>query len=67
MKGYIACGGDDGLLKVLKLETGKDGKMKGLAAPSNLSMNQTLEGHTGQIQVSSENFPFKKSCESCLW
>ena len=25
--------------------------MKGLAAPSNLSMNQTLEGHQGQIQV----------------
>ncbi len=51
MQGYIACGGEDGLLKVLKLETGKDGKMKGLAAPSNLSMNQTLEGHTGHIQV----------------
>ena len=49
--GYIACGGDDGLLKVLKLESGKDGKIKGLAAPSNLSMNQTLEGHNGQIQV----------------
>ena len=49
--GYIACGGDDGLLKVLKLETGKEGKVKGLAAPSNLSMNQTLEGHQGQIQV----------------
>jgi len=41
--GYIACGGDDGLLKVLKLESGRDGKVKGLAAPSNLSMNQTLE------------------------
>jgi hypothetical protein len=50
-QGYIACGGEDGLLKVLKLETGKDGKTRGLAAPSNLSMNQTLEGHTGQIQV----------------
>ncbi|XP_049861684.1 WD repeat-containing protein 35 isoform X1 [Schistocerca gregaria] len=50
-QGYIACGGEDGLLKVLKLESGKDGKLKGLAAPSNLSMNQTLEGHSGQIQV----------------
>ena len=38
-------------VQVLKLESGKDGKTKGLAAPSNLSMNQTLEGHTGQIQV----------------
>ncbi|XP_067008662.1 WD repeat-containing protein 35 [Anabrus simplex] len=50
-QGYIACGGEDGLLKVLKLESGKDGKLKGLAAPSNLSMNQTLEGHSGHIQV----------------
>jgi hypothetical protein len=38
-------------MQVLKLESGKDGKVKGLAAPSNLSMNQTLEGHNGQIQV----------------
>ena len=38
-------------MKVLKLETSKDGKIKGLAAPSNLAMNQTLEGHNGQIQV----------------
>lgn len=30
---------------------GKEGKAKGLAAPANLSMNQTLEGHNGQIQV----------------
>ncbi len=41
----------DILIQVLKLEAGKDGKVKGLAAPSNLSMNQTLEGHNGQIQV----------------
>jgi len=27
--------------------SGKDVKAKGLAAPSNLSMNQTLEGHSG--------------------
>ena len=53
-QGYISCGGEDGLLKVLKLETvsgGKDGKVRGLAAPSNLSMNQTLEGHAGAVQV----------------
>ncbi|XP_013413466.1 WD repeat-containing protein 35-like [Lingula anatina] len=49
-QGYIACGGENGLLKVLKLETatGKDAKVKGLAAPSNLSMNQSLEGHSGK-------------------
>lgn len=45
VKGYISCGGEDGLLKVLKLEPQGDEKLKGLAAPSNLSMNQTLEGH----------------------
>ena len=27
---------------------GKDAKAKGLAAPSNLSMNQSLEGHSGK-------------------
>lgn len=41
--GYIAVGGDEGLLKILKLEASKDG----LIAPSNLSMNQTLDGHNG--------------------
>ena len=36
------------MLKMLKLEpqgSDKAGKLKGLAAPSNLTMNQTLEGH----------------------
>ena len=49
-KGFIACGGEDGLLKVLKLEVApsKDNKLKGLAAPSNLSMNQSLDGHNGK-------------------
>ncbi|KAI9362065.1 hypothetical protein DFJ73DRAFT_11373 [Zopfochytrium polystomum] len=62
-QGWIACGGEDGLLKVLKLENpsgaappggagggagGTTDKRAGeLAASSNLSMNQTLEGHTG--------------------
>lgn len=41
--GHIAVGGDDGLLKVLKLETPKEG----LVATSSLFMNQTLEGHNG--------------------
>lgn len=46
---------------MLKLEAGKDkdGKVKGLAAPSNLSMNQTLEGHNGQIQVCDLNYGSK--------
>ncbi|XP_021346413.1 WD repeat-containing protein 35-like isoform X1 [Mizuhopecten yessoensis] len=61
-QGYIACGGEEGLLKVLKLEiqTGKDVKVKGLAAPSNLSMNQTLEGHSGAVQVVTWNEHYQK-------
>jgi WD repeat-containing protein 35 len=53
-QGWIACGGENGLLKVLKLESqnSKDPKAKGLAAPSNLSMNQTLEGHQGKKNTS---------------
>nr|CAD7597375.1 unnamed protein product [Timema genevievae] len=58
--GFIACGGEDGLLKVLRLDSGKEGKLKGLAAPSNLSMNQTLDGHSGQIQVISWNESHQK-------
>ena len=51
MQGWIACGGEGGLLKVLKLdavESSKKGEM-GVAAPTNLSMNQTLEGHNGNV------------------
>ncbi|XP_077990221.1 WD repeat-containing protein 35-like isoform X1 [Glandiceps talaboti] len=61
-QGYIACGGEDGLLKVLKLETqqGKDAKVRGLAAPSNLSMNQSLEGHSGAVQVVTWNHHYQK-------
>lgn len=54
-------GGEDGLLKVLKLEqtgngalaagTGAGSRGGGLAAPSNLSMNQTLDGHKSHVQV----------------
>ncbi|KAM9432566.1 WD repeat-containing protein 35 isoform 3-T3 [Salvelinus alpinus] len=60
-QGFIACGGDEGLLKVLKLETQTDdAKLKGLAAPSNLSMNQTLEGHSGAVQVVTWNEQYQK-------
>ena len=38
--------------------------MKGLAAPSNLSMNQTLEGHNGQIQVVGWNESHQKLTSS---
>ncbi|XP_071440698.1 WD repeat-containing protein 35 [Hetaerina americana] len=62
--GFITCGGEDGMLKVLKLDSGKDSKVKGLAAPSNLSMNQTLEGHSGQIQVVAWNEHHQKLTSS---
>ena len=49
MNGWIVCGGDNGLLKVLKLDSGRMNDKKGMTAPSNLSMNQTLEGHNGAV------------------
>ena len=42
-KGWIGCGGDQGLLKVLRLDSGK------AQGGGNLSMNQNLQGHSGQI------------------
>lgn len=44
-------GGDDGLLKVLKIDSGNpaDSKSKGLAGQANLSINKTLEGHSGNV------------------
>jgi WD repeat-containing protein 35 len=60
--GWIACGGENGLLKVLKLESqaGADSKAKGVAAPSNLSMNQTLEGHNNAVICSTWNSSYRK-------
>ena len=61
-QGWIACGGESGLLKVLKLEGGAAGKTEGggAAAPSNLSMNQTLEGHNGAVRVVTWNENYRK-------
>ncbi|CAG9828348.1 unnamed protein product [Diabrotica balteata] len=64
LDGYIAVGGENGLLKVLKLDSSNEtdgaAKNKGLPATSNLSMNQTLEGHTENIQVLVWNESHKK-------
>jgi WD repeat-containing protein 35 len=62
-QGWIACGGDSGLLKVLKLElTTGQGPLKkgGVAAPSNLSMNQTLDGHHGKVMCVTWNALYRK-------
>ena len=51
-QGWIACGGDEGMLKVLKLESAT---VKGGQQGGNLSMNQTLEGHKGSVVVADWN------------
>lgn len=51
-RGWLAVGGKNGLLRVLKLEIPqqeKDSRIKGLAAPSVLTMNQTLEAHHSPV------------------
>lgn len=56
-QGYIAVGGDEGLLKVLKLETPSNApnniqsRGMSMAPQSNLCMNQSLEGHKEAVQV----------------
>lgn len=59
-QGWIACGGESGLLKVLKLESSSEAPAKTGGAQSNLSMNQTLEGHQGNIMVITWNANFRK-------
>ncbi|OQR99052.1 WD repeat protein 35 [Achlya hypogyna] len=62
-QGWIACGGQNGLLKVLKLESAasKEGKgMRGIAAQSNLTMNQSLDGHAGSVVCATWNANYKK-------
>ena len=60
-QGWIACGGDDTLMKVFKLEaTGEDNKMLGIANPTNLTMTQTLEGHNGAVVCITWNPIYRK-------
>lgn len=62
-QGWLACGGEGGMLKVLKLDAQqtKDLPSRGLAAPSNLSMNQTLEGHQGILLTPENNVKMLKT------
>ena len=60
-QGWIACGGENGLLKVLKLEAPSKDKQASKPSGSNLlSMNQTLEGHKNQVMVVTWNEGYKK-------
>jgi WD repeat-containing protein 35 len=59
-QGWIACGGEGGLLKVLKLESAGTGRERGIAGVSNLTMNQTLEGHTQAVVCAAWNDVYKK-------
>ncbi|OXU20972.1 hypothetical protein TSAR_008652 [Trichomalopsis sarcophagae] len=71
-QGYIAVGGEDGLLKVIRADSGasttdntnNSGKTRSMTASSNLSMNQTLEGHNGHIQVVTWNEEHQKLTSS---
>ena len=62
-QGWIACGGENGLLKVLKLDTpskNKSAKPAKTTGSNLLSMNQTLEGHKYQVMVVTWNEGYKK-------
>uniref|UniRef100_A0A6V7J502 Uncharacterized protein n=1 Tax=Bracon brevicornis TaxID=1563983 RepID=A0A6V7J502_9HYME len=67
--GYIAVGGEEGLLKVLRVDSttpsaGTSAKSRSLAATSNLSMNETLEGHQDHVQVVTWNEEHQKLTSS---
>ncbi|KAI9557994.1 hypothetical protein GHT06_014747 [Daphnia sinensis] len=49
--GYLACGGDDGLLKIVRLDSNKNAVNSSGQVQSNLSANQTLEGHNGSVSI----------------
>lgn len=63
--GWIAVGGEKGLLKVLKLDTTNGpGGERGVAAPSNLTMNQTLDGHDGAVRRVTWNPSYRRLTSS---
>jgi len=53
--------------QVLKLDvtpTKESGGVRGIAAPTNLSMNQTLEGHRGAVLLTTWNPTYRKLTSS---
>ncbi|KFD50552.1 hypothetical protein M513_08620, partial [Trichuris suis] len=57
---YIACGGDQGLLKVVKLNSSAKSHSKASSASSDVSMDINLEGHSGSVLVAVWNTTFQK-------
>lgn len=60
---FIACGGENGVLKVIKLEANLNSLNKGDNA-RNFSHNQTLESHKTTVQHVCWNEPFQKLTSS---
>ena len=55
-EGWIGCAGDKGLLKVLKLADGKNDSQ----SQGGLSVNHSLEGHSGTTHIVIWNDKYKK-------
>ncbi|KAL3990454.1 hypothetical protein ACH3XW_31845 [Acanthocheilonema viteae] len=65
--GYIATGGNQGLLKILKLPaTSPSNNTSPIAVSSNLSMNQNLDGHSNIVHIAEWNECYQKltTCDS---
>ncbi|XP_011503648.1 PREDICTED: WD repeat-containing protein 35 [Ceratosolen solmsi marchali] len=71
-QGYIAIGGNGGLLKVIRADQSSaisdkinnSIKTRSTISTNNLTMNQTLEGHNGNIQVVTWNDEYQKLTSS---
>ena len=49
---YLACGGEDGLLRIVRLDSNSGPTSNNTQAQtSNLSVNQTLEGHSETVKI----------------
>uniref|UniRef100_A0A5S6QXS6 WD_REPEATS_REGION domain-containing protein n=1 Tax=Trichuris muris TaxID=70415 RepID=A0A5S6QXS6_TRIMR len=57
---YIACGGDQGLLKVVKLSSSENLDSKASNTLSDISMDVNLKGHGGSVLVAVWNAKFQK-------
>ena len=60
--GWIACGGERGTLKVLKIDSPSESDAQAAQGPGGgpVAMNQTLGGHEHTIMVATWNEQFRK-------